>query len=216
MRINSDFYDIYDMYQSYDKTDPIVYNRRKTVIAGNKWSYEKIKYIRNPDMPDDLKIFPVNSEWIGSGDFIITEMSIISFCGQPIIRLVRLKIDRNAENKEYQYGFPTVDQFQEAYGRLPNFPIAAMNFIRNGNYERLLNAHKKYQAPIIKFCLLSGQVVINPKLGENFTIKSPGEIYQEIESFIANELTEQMKCAKMTDKEKVVSHGFDLKSSFRN
>ena len=214
MRINSDFYDIYDMYQSYDKTDSIVYNRRKTVIAGNKWSHEKNKYIHNPDIPDDVKIFPVNSQWIGDGNFIITEMDIISFCGKPLIRLVRL--NRNTIDREYQYGFPTVDQFQEAYGKFPNFPLAAVNFIRNGNYERLLNAHKKYNSPIIQFCLLSGCTVINPKLGENFTVKSPGEIYQEIESFIANELTEQMKCANMTDKEKVVSHGFDLKSSFRN
>lgn len=214
MRINSDFYDIYDVYQSYDKTDPIVYNRQKTFIPGQLYAYKngKGKHIPNPNMPDDLKIFPV-TKWIGDGNFITTEIDIISFCGKPLIRLVRLN---HISDKDYQYGFPTADQFQEAYGKFPNFPLAAVNFIRNGNYERLLNAHKKYNSPIIQFCLLSGCVVINPKLGENFTVKSPGEIYQEIESFIANELTEQMKCANMTDKEKVVSHGFDLKSSFRN
>jgi hypothetical protein len=217
MRINSDFYDTYDMYRSYDKTDPIVYNRHKTVMLGQMYVYKngKGKHIPNPDMPDDLKIFPVNSELIRDDNFIITKMNIVSFCGMPIIYTKR-EINWRSSNREEQSGFPTVDQFQEAYGRFPNFPIAAMNFIRNGNYERLLKAHKKYQSPIINFCLLSGHVVINPKLGEKFTVKSPGEIYQEIESFIANELTEQMKCAKMTDKEKVVSHGFDLKSSFRN
>lgn len=213
MRINSDFYDIYDVYQSYDKTDPIVYNRQKTFIPGQIYVYKngRGKHIYNPKMPDDLKIFPV-TEWIGDASFITTEIDVISFCGKPLIRLVRL----NSSDKDYQYGFPTADQFQKAYGKFSNFPLAAVNFIRNGNYERLLNAHKNYNSPIIQFCLLSGCVVINPKLGENFTVKSPGEIYQEIESFIANELTEQMKCAKMTDKEKVVSHGFDPKSSFRN
>lgn len=41
------------------------------------------------------------------------------------------------------------------------------------------------------------------------------QMYQNISMFITNELTEQMEMPTMTDKEKIASHGFDNKTSFR-
>lgn len=56
-----------------------------------------------------------------------------------------------------------------------------------------------------------------PVLGDyGFASIIPAEqMYQNISMFITNELTEQMEMPTMSDKEKIVSHGFDNKTSFR-
>ena len=62
--------------------------------------------------------------------------------------------------------------------------------------------------------IVEGNIPVLSEVG--FPSIMPAEqCYQNIAFYIANMLTKQEQPSSMTDKEKVVSHGFDLKKSFR-
>lgn len=93
-----------------------------------------------------------------------------------------------------------------------------------GSYsEELLKASRILKAPV--FFLYDGYhnpiCEYIPKLGEMgfATVKTPEQMYQETAYFLGNLMYESPDLAKpsiMDDKQKIQSHGFDLKQSFRH
>ena len=79
---------------------------------------------------------------------------------------------------------------------------------------------RKLKSPVVKFIVHQEYLLVEnkiPRLGEiGFGKIYPAEeIYQDLSYFIDNVMYIEEKNIIMSDKEKVVSHGFDLKSSFR-
>lgn len=93
-----------------------------------------------------------------------------------------------------------------------------------GSYSgELLKASRILKAPV--FLLYGGYhnpiCDYIPKLGEMgfATVKTPEQMYQETAYFVGNLMHESPDLAKpstMDDKQKIQSHGFDLKQSFRH
>lgn len=91
---------------------------------------------------------------------------------------------------------------------------------RNSN----LDISKAVKAPVFTFNFCDGLVVVDSEIptlqdiGFDKIIK-PEQLYQDISYFIVNVMKESpdmMPPTKMTDKEKIQQHGFDLKQSFRH
>jgi hypothetical protein len=196
--------DIYDVYASRasDKADPIVYNRKK-------------KQFSFLSTPEDLKFFIFCEKY--DQDYY-PNISFMSIAGEPMI--IRYDVKRDPRGYKYdteEFSVVDVSNLDDPEFRLNTGIQNFKNYILNKNFSRLVECHKTYNTPLIMFHSLAW-VTINPLISPCvYKIKSAGEIYQEIESFIANNLGEQSKAPdKMTDKEKIRSHGFDLKNSFRN
>ena len=62
------------------------------------------------------------------------------------------------------------------------------------------------------------RLVVNPLLKNIgfMAMLDPFTVYQELSTFIDNELRETMELVVPEDKHRIVSHGFDIKKSFRN
>jgi len=200
--------DIYDVYASRasDKADPIVY-------------YRKEKSFLHYNMPEDLKFFTFCTKYrqdchMQYREYYYADISFISIAGEPII--IRYDYLKDDINGPCVYKVVDVSNLDEPEFRRNTGIQNFKNYILNKNYTRLVECHKKHNSPLIIFESLLW-VTINPTIPPCvYKVKSAGEIYQQIESFIANNLGEQSKAPdKMTDKEKVLSHGFDLKNSFR-
>jgi hypothetical protein len=198
--------DIYDVYASRvsDKADPIVYNRKE----------KNFLYQPPFSIPEDLKFFVFCAKYPQA---YCPTISFISIAGEPVI--IRYDVKRDLRSSKYvteEENVVDVSDLDQPEFRLNTGIQNFKNYVLNKNYARLIECHKKHNTPLIMFRSL-GWVGINPTIPPCvYKVKSAGEIYQQIESFIANNLGEQSKAPdKMTDKEKVLSHGFDLKNSFR-
>ena len=83
----------------------------------------------------------------------------------------------------------------------------------------LLKVSRDLKAPVF---MITSYIMKNiPKLGEMgfATVKTPEQMYQETAYFVGNLMHESPDLAKpsiMDDKQKIQSHGFDLKQSFRH
>lgn len=135
---------------------------------------------------------------------------IIGFCGQ-VFPLV--KVDNN-----YLYGKNEINDFIKKYDSLPIYP--SLNFFKYG-LDEVVNEIKKKDYFVNHNCshfLIDENILItNPNLS-NFKfqkIKDPFTAFNEIESFISERLIGRMESPELDDKGKIVSKGFDLKTSFR-
>lgn|GEM_PF-4658004 len=97
--------------------------------------------------------------------------------------------------------------------------------------ETLLAIHRKLQAPVFSIfgpAQTTKQTEVSYHIGyylpvlqeHDFqSVVDPYQLYQDLEYFIANTMNESpdtMPATQMTDKEKIVAAGFDLKQSFRH
>lgn len=85
-------------------------------------------------------------------------------------------------------------------------------------YVDFSNIFIENQTPIFVIDYMRGELVLNPCLKDYgfYTIFDPVQAYQEIEMYIGNVLLPKDKeFTPLTDKEKIISKGFDLKTSFR-
>ncbi len=98
-------------------------------------------------------------------------------------------------------------------------PLNILQWIRDGFIEW----NKVIKTPVFMINGIdsyNGIITVNKNIPilqeQGFASLIPAEqMYQDISMFITNELTEQMKMPTMTNKEKIASHGFDSKTSFR-
>jgi hypothetical protein len=103
-----------------------------------------------------------------------------------------------------------------------------IKFVKSGEFsEELVVISRKLDAPVFSFETCGGYsegINIDPEvphLGElgMASIIGPEQMYQDISYFLGNimkESPDMMPPTKMSDKEKIVGHGFDLKQSFRH
>lgn len=133
-----------------------------------------------------------------------SNISIIGFCGQ----LHFIYQYYNHQTKEWYCSYDINDfndffhyHFDRDLERIPK--------------EEIKSWFLKYRVPIF---YLNKELILNPKLSElNFSkVKNAIEAYQEIELYLGNILlSEEKSSIPLTDKEKIVNKGFDLKHSFR-
>jgi hypothetical protein len=196
MRIFSHFRDYYDYVQSYGSEKTIVYNRKGTNFFEGTPELKEFSII-------DYSMFGTNYHYI----------SLIGFCGRIIPKLKYY--DRVNKKDVILFGDDAKEHIYKinAVYSLNNL----IRFFQDDSQQKLFAPlFKKYNIPI--FSVISNSTLtFNPCLKELGidTIMSAEQVFQDISCFIGNELKEQMVMTKQDNKGKIVSHGFDLKTSFR-
>lgn len=201
MRIISNKFEYYDLYNSHAKDDPVIFERKYKSIWHTNDETQWTKYpidLEDEELLKNLRFFRFGRESL--------RYNLFSFCGVPYFTV--RKTDENGNHY-----FKTYNKEDMLENNRWALPIGMISFLENKNFDRLLHIHKKLNSPILQIGL--NAVTIN-ELPIHFAEEVPAEeAYQKIESFISNELREQMAMSKMTNNEKIVSHGFSVKTSFR-
>lgn len=94
--------------------------------------------------------------------------------------------------------------------------------LKTSDYKKIVELQQEYQTPIVlvslDFSNKKIKIEANPSLMEykiNHLLGDSKQIYQEIEMWLTNNNNKPIE-STITDKEKIVSHGFDKKTSFRH
>lgn len=93
--------------------------------------------------------------------------------------------------------------------------------LKTSDYKKVVELQHEFGSPIILIRFVSNKkikIVVNPILMEykiNHLLGDSKQIYQEIEMWLTN-YNNKIVESNITDKEKIVSHGFDKKTSFRH
>ena len=210
MRIQSKEFHYYDIYNSHDKKDPIIFKRdekRKDVLDDEKLSFF---WGKNIDQNE------------GSYCEELGYVGIFSFCGEPFIISSfpkgmedKYKCSEYGSKKGYIVDLSYLEKSLKDKSSCRSKHLLIHSFIKGNDYRILEYAHRKFNAPLIKFYFGSG--AFTNEIPENMEdVINAGEAFQKIETFIGNTLTERETVRKKTDKENILSHGFDLKHSFRH
>lgn len=186
MKIISPFKDYYDYLQAYGQEPGIVYNRKPATV----WAH-KVE-----------TLCPVKWQDVGA------RASLLGFCGEIIPRISYWRDEKSWE-REVLWGSDAAEYAKKITApELHNWKRFVLNPVSLDWLFKAVNA------PV--FIIDSGGETTNPclqelKFDEYMDAQS---VYQSISSFIGNQ-KEQMQIPARSDKEKVVSHGFDKKTSFR-
>ena len=239
MKIKSPFKDYYDFIAwQYGGGDPnLVYVRERLKDleqfqrAGGQ--YETFIDLKDPGLIDSLGF--LKHSIFGRGGLAIESdfnFKWLSICGHAYL-LVQKKHENDwkvLNQKEH----PVVWDYLKA-----NVRPSIFSWMRNDKAKSFPESHignrsillddisKTLKAPVFYFELFSytsGCITIDsriPILGQLGIDKiiPPEQLYQDISYYLANVLRESPDLVvndNMTDKEKIVQHGFDLKQSFRH
>jgi hypothetical protein len=209
MRIQSKEFHYYDIFNSHDKKDPIVFKRDE------QWKSvsddEKLIFFWGKNLRDEEGYYCEELGYVG----------IFSFCGQPFITSSFPKgLDSKYEQGRYSskkcfiidpsYLEKTLKDKLSCRSK----HLLIHSFIKGNDYRILEYAHRKFNSPLLQF-YFHGGVIINELPLNMEDVIGAGEAFQRIETFIGNTLTDREVVRKKTDKESILSHGFDLKHSFR-
>ena len=227
MHCKTDFKDYYDNLLNFDKSDPITYFRFTKEI-------ENIK--TNIKIPSDIKycFYKQNDRFTNN-----IEPFILGFCG----KLYTLFFHSNEyglsvsniysgvirENNDYKILFSkSVLDYINNVTKLKDYKADSdlkdyNNFICSYNDKEDLSLFREYNTPafILYNSISNGiygeNIVINPKLNNFYWAKifNVFDCLQEIEMFIGGVLCNIEKETIMPNNDKILSHGFDLKTSFR-
>ena len=204
MRIYSNFKDYYDIGLAYHD-DSVVYERYTKEIE------ERI------EVPSELKN-PVLYSW--KEESYDREIHIYVVCGEVfyVLRYAR-KVGHPTEN----FIFTSFDDFQEYVEERSSWFIS-LHERRGPNIIEFINTLKQFQfkhkTPIVCAKIQKwekNKIEINSRLSEVEFQKviDPYQMYQKIETFLANDLAQELNPpVKIEDKYKIQAHGFD-KWSFR-
>jgi hypothetical protein len=101
-----------------------------------------------------------------------------------------------------------------------NDDVTTYPVVMKNTFSKFKELQETYRTPILHFCIFGSylQITINPKLmdyGVQHAI-SPEQAYQEIEMWFANQKYDREEPIPMTDKQKILTHGLDPKTSFRH
>jgi hypothetical protein len=201
MRIIDKNRDFYDYFQDYDSD--IVFDRRGSHILTNDelnvWNY----YNRYNNFENKYLLLqigytnwlilakPINTDKDTYGYFIVNDFSL---------ELVEMWKDYN-KSVDFKFGnIKTSYTLEYMTSKKFNHKTALIDDIKLGNFEYTNNFTEK--SPII---------LNKTKLP---SILNAQEVYLAIEEWLSHK-KDDIVHDSMTDKEKIVSHGFDTKSSFR-
>jgi len=228
MKIISKFRDYYDGYANYSNEDVKVkvWVRKEEDIEISKY---KLVVLEEKKMRTSLnyeagyiiiagKVYPFVSHYKDGGWKWID--GIYSYIGSKTDYFFDTK-SLKEERKDYQ-------NEKSKYWRYDTFGDRNLNNFFNTEYPDMTDLCIEYDTPIIAIRPESSQYKNGIKTFrtcyKNINLKEHGltklftapEIYQIIDVFVSNVLVkDEMPISEMTDAEKIQSHGFDKKTSFR-
>lgn len=153
------------------------------------------------------------------------EIYYVSICGRLHL-IVRNVTDKNSKfhlitESDYTWMGWKQRKYKWDNDRDPSFDDCIGNHLPK---DYLIELHKMLNVPVFMFynhrtLLDSDYWTVN--LGELGIgrLYTPEQIYQEISQFISNVMVENadiLPPVEISDKDKIVGHGFDIKQSFRN
>jgi hypothetical protein len=224
MRIVSRFHDYYDIGMGLGHDSSIDYIRTpREVVLQTKVKYESPGDIATIEMIQDLPRIPGLNSW---------DCFVIGFCGKfyPVITYRSIKTAQ--DKKVFCYSIEEADrQMQRILSTksLDNWKKGSRWGERH-SLERFISSFKELenQEP---FIINRSPIVVmyertdaktykacwNARLRDyNFEkVITPYEAFQSIEMFLSNLATPEKPIPPRSDLQKVQSHGFDLKMSFR-
>jgi len=223
MRIISkwkDYYDHIGHVYGGQQDNHVVYERKPiSITSSGIFLTEEVEFVDTKEQTlrlPRLYIHNVSSVWL----FVAVKSYLcIGGCGEPyylldeqkhkhllpelyIPKLYIPKLSRSLSRAVYEDYVGVTDVWGERISKELNLPVFFYYQQYCAKRERLL-------------FVVQGQCPVLADIGFP-KIMSAEQAYQNIAFYIANTLTKQEQPIKMTDIEKVVSHGFDEKTSFRN
>ena len=243
MRIISKEKDYYDRYGTFDKNDNVWIRKIKKNDLDDYSNPTSLKVKKDIDdfiVKSNLiscAILPLKDE-IPSG-FLNTELSFgyISFCGslKPFVRVSNVN---SIENNSFSHVFYDIDTFKRFCHkqkltnaincsiRLSCIFFNNSNFLSKNKIIYKVSSFLKQRVDLedLNQLFLSPIVVIeNNSVVSDATLKNydfiklftPDICFQSIEMYINNNLLTIDSREEFSDLDKIVSHGFDKKTSFR-
>lgn len=223
MRILSKFKDYYDFAQPYyDGGENSV-----TFIREQK-SYEKdVNTFLVKDFSGDQRIswrhpqayidFPEVEEALGGSTH--AEQYFIAIADQ-LVSFHKITPDFQADAEDFYFSTErgvkvfTINRYRSNKHTIPEI-------LKTSDYKKVVELQQEFGSPIILIHFGSNKKIkieVNPNLMEykiNHLLGDSKQIYQEIEMWLTNHNNKVVE-SNITDKEKIVSHGFDKKTSFRH
>ena len=207
-----DFYDTVAKQKGIDKT--IVYKREQTVAKIDKYLYNW----RN----SESNYFPHYELFGLSKGLYKFDPFLIGFCGKiyPLmVTYTRVKRSFSFFNtdviKEYIYDVEIMRELDKKYHKYKPFD----NFIALTKSKDILDLFFKYTTPCFLLTNYGNDhnFEINPCLKdiEFFRVMDPVTAFQELEMYISQQLCTEKETIIISDKDKIMGHGFDYKYSFR-
>jgi hypothetical protein len=189
-----------------------------------------IIYQRNPVTIKETPEYGIKTGWsglriYGSGmgrypESDWEEWFTVGFCGKVYLGLM---VHRQ-NSYSFYYGEDCLIPFQNIKDTWRNGNLKdTKEYIRQLHGKEFPDFFFKYETPIFYYGPTDGEVknvcTINDRLKDVqfYKVKDSYTAFQEIQSFISGVLgTNRDPVSVPTDKEKILSHGFDTKWSFRN
>lgn len=219
MRIQSKFKDYYDFASPYydDGKNTVVFERKTEQdcisIDGflsrdfNTQTHWRRKYF---DFPEFQNIY--------SGIKITTVCCAVA---DELVLFYKIENDyANKNGSTYYSTKPYTKHF--VVDRFSDDPKTTKpEILKTSDYKKVVELQEKYKTPIILFSIAEHKyldIVINPCLMEyhiNNVLYDQRQTYQNIEMWLTN-FYNKTPVSNITDPEKIVSHGFDKKTSFRH
>jgi hypothetical protein len=236
MLIVSDFHDYYDIVLGEGINKTIVYNRKQKEIEFSRELFKSVgsdiiyntlhniaKEIPSTGYRDDSII-------LKNGDRVTHEFFIIGFCGKLYVGVkIEYKyykpLKRNTN--QFMYGFDDIFELCSNYGIIKT-KKENLKKLHYGTTKQLIDCVEKYHnveildlfrtidVPI--FYISRWKAIVNPRLkdlefGKMF---NSIEAFQELYMFLGEKLNKEKPIIIISDKDKLLQHGFDDKWSFRN
>lgn len=223
MLIVSKFRDYYDSIAGQKGIDKkIVFNRDQNSLFlpefHSKWSDRTQHYFPNYDS----RI--VRNDYKGLVQY---ETYILGICGKLyplLVNTIRKKtgVYSHETYSEFIYDINIIEEYYNQYNK-SHYSWRKSNWSIYKDYltsTKVQDLFFKHNTPIF---ILGAKTLkeinfnINPILKdiEFFKVMDPFTIFQEIEMFISQQLCTEITSSNISDKDKIVGHGFDPKWSFR-
>ena len=223
MRILSKFKDYYDFAQPYYDG-----GQNSVTFVREQKSYEKdVNTFLVKDFSGDQRIswrhpqayidFPEVEEALGGSTH--AEQYFIAIADQ-LVSFHKITPDFQADAEDFYFSTErgvkvfTINRYRSNKHTIPEI-------LKTSDYKKVVELQQEFGSPIILIHFGSNKkikIVVNPNLMEykiNHLLGDSKQIYQEIEMWLTNHNNKVVE-SNITDKEKIVSHGFDKKTSFRH
>ena len=221
MKIRSKYKDYYDyLIGIYGVDEKLYYDRTKLPFLKKS----NIVFITNYDSIDIIKVYVVDKLYKivrYKGDFLTSPEELLDF----------YENDRDLydKHKGYSLGLPYLSDSisygynskKEEYEKIKESRLDTLRrFIYNekGEYDYDLgkiDLNTNLEEPVVVVYNGSNYIMNLSEINFNKILK-PHDIYLEISNFLSNLISSKEKSGKMSDGEKILSHGFDIKKSFRH
>jgi hypothetical protein len=213
-----DYYDPVGKSKGVDKT--IVYRRAEEEIKDEK-TKKVVREFNLFSYTDTRYSFRRNNALQG----VNMSMAIIGFCGKffPVMKYAW----QNPKSVSYSPEVQFIYDLAKIQG-LIKLARERVYFPRNVSYDELVRSpalktfYESFRCPVVQFGVFdhyeSNIVILNPILKDIDFMKvvDPYTAFQEIEMYISGFLGAPPKpMVSISDKDRLLAHGFDAKTSFR-